>query len=30
VFPPGVRLDLRLARERRFPNGMVQVTYERA
>lgn len=30
VLPPGVRLDLRLARERRFPNGMVQVTYERA
>lgn len=27
VFPDGLRLDLDLARERRFDNGMVQVTY---
>ncbi|WP_066584216.1 dihydrofolate reductase family protein [Cellulomonas timonensis] len=29
VFPDGLSLDLRLVRERRFDNGMVQVTYER-
>lgn len=28
VFPDGLSLDLRLVRERRFDNGMVQVTYE--
>lgn len=28
VFPDGLSLDLRLARERRFDNGMVQVTYD--
>lgn len=27
VFPDGLRLDLDLTRERRFDNGMVQVTY---
>ena len=30
ALPDDVRLDLRLVRERRFDNGMVQVTYERA
>lgn len=30
VFPEGLRLDLRLTRQRKFSNGMVQVTYERA
>ena len=30
VFPDGLSLDLRLTRERRFGNGMVHVTYERA
>ena len=30
VFPDGLSLDLRLTRERRFGNGMVQVTYERS
>lgn len=30
ALPDDVRLDLRLTRERRFDNGMVQVTYERA
>lgn len=30
ALPDDVRLDLRLVRERRFENGMVQVTYERA
>ncbi|UYN83548.1 MAG: dihydrofolate reductase family protein [Microcella sp.] len=29
VFPDGVRLDLNLTREKRFENGMVQLTYER-
>lgn len=28
VFPDGLSLDLRLARERRFDNGMVQMTYD--
>ncbi|GAA3288381.1 dihydrofolate reductase family protein [Arthrobacter citreus] len=28
VFPEGLSLDLRLVRERRFDNGMVQVTYD--
>lgn len=28
VFPAGLSLDLRLVRERRFDNGMVQITYE--
>lgn len=28
VFPHGLSLELRLARERRFDNGMVQITYE--
>jgi hypothetical protein len=30
VLPAGLSLPLRLARERRFGNGMVQLTYERA
>lgn len=30
VFPDGVRLDLQLTREKRFDNGMVQLSYERA
>ncbi len=30
ALPADVRLDLRLTRERRFDDGMVQVTYERA
>lgn len=30
ALPDDVRLDLRLTRERRFDNGMVQVMYERA
>jgi len=29
VLPEGLTLELRLTRERRFGNGMVQVTYER-
>lgn len=28
VFPDGLSLELRLVRERRFDNGMVQITYE--
>jgi hypothetical protein len=28
VFPGGLFLELRLVRERRFDNGMVQITYE--
>ncbi|WP_342025136.1 dihydrofolate reductase family protein [Arthrobacter citreus] len=28
VFPDGLSLNLRLVRERRFDNGMVQVTYD--
>ncbi len=28
VFPDDVRVDLRLVREKRFDNGMVQVTYD--
>ena len=28
VFPDGLSLELRLLRERRFDNGMVQVGYE--
>ena len=30
VFPAGLELPLRLTRERRFDNGMVQLSYERA
>ena len=30
IFPDGLALALRLTHERRFSNGMVQVTYERA
>ena len=30
VFPTGLDLPLRLTRERRFDNGMVQLSYERA